>query len=428
MDFVLFGVSEESAPLLRAINGTAGHRLLAYWSPTTPIPKLDSIFVNSRYLRIPADALSLKNSFTALVDSADPEVLEVVRQLAANGVPLAIWPHAAHGIEFIYQLGLIRDEQPDQFRLISVGSLEHHLYIQRLREAIESERLGKVHQISWNRCVQNRSETTSASGLKKGLVQAYQVRDAFLRDVGVLLKIAGPFQQIAALETGDPSNGIVQSTVKLLANRGRSVNWTCMPSEQSDFWKLIVSADAGEISLSGSEDQDCLHWESTVASLPVNEEAECQTGRQQLEQLLSEAFSGASLAAIGGEHSDRNQDSAASSLTAGHGIESLLSQFDLLEGLERSLRRRRTVDIYFDVPSERSNFKSQMAAMGCLVLLLTLVAIPVGLMGGAIAKELELPDFVMQVVRVLVFLPLFLFLLLQFGYFLAKPSAKSGQQ
>ena len=81
------------------------------------------------------------------------------------------------------------------------------------------------------------------------------------------------------------------------------------------------------------------------------------------------------------------------------------------------------MELYFDTPSERSNFKTQMTAVGCGVLLLTLLAMIGGLGIGIVTDELQLPPVIMQIVRVLVFAPLFVFLLLQAGILLSKPSA-----
>ena len=79
-------------------------------------------------------------------------------------------------------------------------------------------------------------------------------------------------------------------------------------------------------------------------------------------------------------------------------------------------------------PSERSNFKTQMTAVGCGVLLLTLVTIMLGLGAGLVVQELKPPpkvaQVVMQVVRILVFAPLFIYLVLQAGIVFSKPSAK----
>ncbi len=46
--------------------------------------------------------------------------------------------------------------------------------------------------------------------------------------------------------------------------------------------------------------------------------------------------------------------------------------FDLLDAARRSLTRKRTVELQFESTSERSQFKTQMTAVGCSLLLLTM--------------------------------------------------------
>ena len=52
----------------------------------------------------------------------------------------------------------------------------------------------------------------------------------------------------------------------------------------------------------------------------------------------------------------------------------LTRDFEVLDAVRRSLARRRTIDLHFETTSERSLFKTQMTAIGCGVLLLTLFA------------------------------------------------------
>jgi hypothetical protein len=87
------------------------------------------------------------------------------------------------------------------------------------------------------------------------------------------------------------------------------------------------------------------------------------------------------------------------------------------------VRRRRSIDIYFETQSERSQFKTQMTAIGCGVLCLTLVAVIVLLMIGAL---FDVPPVVMHIGRVLVFLPVFVFLGLQLLVFIAKPTSRDS--
>jgi hypothetical protein len=61
----------------------------------------------------------------------------------------------------------------------------------------------------------------------------------------------------------------------------------------------------------------------------------------------------------------------------------LARDFDLVEGALRSVRKRRTIDVHFEATSERSQFKTQMTAIGCGVLVLTLLGIIAVLIAGA---------------------------------------------
>ncbi|WP_339911616.1 hypothetical protein, partial [Symmachiella dynata] len=99
--------------------------------------------------------------------------------------------------------------------------------------------------------------------------------------------------------------------------------------------------------------------------------------------------------------------------------EAIQRGMELMHATDRSLRRKRTIELFFEAHSERSNFKTQMTAIGCCLIMLTLLGVIVVLVGG----QAGLPPVVMSVLRVAVFAPLGIFLLLQALYVLAKPAA-----
>lgn len=102
----------------------------------------------------------------------------------------------------------------------------------------------------------------------------------------------------------------------------------------------------------------------------------------------------------------RLQDVAKSQL----GMEQFSNTLELMEALQKSLRRRRTVDVYFDGVSERSAFKTQMTAIGCGVLTWLMF----GLVGFLVVAQVAAPpDWVLQIGRILWIAPLVLFLLAQ---------------
>lgn len=91
-------------------------------------------------------------------------------------------------------------------------------------------------------------------------------------------------------------------------------------------------------------------------------------------------------------------------------MEAFSTALELSDAVDKSLRRRRTVDVYFDSGSERNVFKSQMTAIGCGVLTWTLLGMIVFLTA---AQVLELPPAVLHLGRILWIAPVVLFLAVQ---------------
>jgi myo-inositol 2-dehydrogenase/D-chiro-inositol 1-dehydrogenase len=57
---------------------------------------------------------------------------------------------------------------------------------------------------------------------------------------------------------------------------------------------------------------------------------------------------------------------------------------ELAEATARSLRRGRTVEMYYEPITEEANFKSVMTSTGCVILLLALAVLPLALAGPAL--------------------------------------------
>jgi cytochrome bd-type quinol oxidase subunit 1 len=88
------------------------------------------------------------------------------------------------------------------------------------------------------------------------------------------------------------------------------------------------------------------------------------------------------------------------------------------------VRRRRTIDVYFETPSERGIFKTQMTAVGCSLLMLTLAAVVCYLLAAA---TIEMPPLMKRILVVLIFLPLGAFLALQLLVFIARPATRGAR-
>lgn len=402
MDFALWGTGHETVPLIQALTATPEHRLVAFVADDSLTTEVLRLAPAARRLSGAAEALNVSDLDAIIIDASDAEAMDAARQLAGNSVAILLVPRAAHGIEFIYQLGLIRDEQPDQFRLYPIRPWREHPLVRRLQNNLRQVRLGLIHQLQWER-----EEHADGLETQPALLTKHQVEQALLADADLLKFIAGEFDQVTALQMGDAERGIVQASVTFAGPEASPTQWSCRGTHGPSNWRLTVTGAAGNIVLSGGPDLRTMHWRATILGNVEEEQVEFDYGPA----ILSEFLSGLTTADSGKWADDLNRI------------------FDLLEGVHRSLRRRRTVELYFDTPSERSNFKTQMTAVGCGVLMLTLLTIVMGLGAGIVANELKLPPVVMRIVRVLVFAPLFIFLFLQAGIFLSRPSAgtKSGR-
>jgi hypothetical protein len=97
--------------------------------------------------------------------------------------------------------------------------------------------------------------------------------------------------------------------------------------------------------------------------------------------------------------------------------EDVVRVFEWFDACEHSLERRRTIELHSEPASERTVFKTQMTAIGCGLLMATLLLALVYLaVGAAIGDPKEAPQWVLMafgVLRLLVFAPLALFLIAQ---------------
>lgn len=105
-------------------------------------------------------------------------------------------------------------------------------------------------------------------------------------------------------------------------------------------------------------------------------------------------------------------------------LDAFSTTLELCEAVEKSIRRRRTVDVHFETGSEKSVFKSQMTAIGCGVLTWLFVSTIAYLVAGAL---LELPPWAWYVIRVLWMTPLVLFIIAQFLLPLARERGQRAE-
>ena len=347
MKFALLGYDPLAAPLLDALGDVAEHSLdFALGMPDEVLGELMAKSPGMRICESWEDLLS--SSFDRLlVAGHDSVLLEGARQLAADGQALVLIPHAAQGSAFVYSLSLVHDD--NQVPLIPLATLASTPLVDELRGKIQEGAFGKVMLLRLER-------QRKPAG---NLLTRSEVDAALLDDASLLRRIGGSYDRVTAVHAGGDPEAISQATVTLAGENATEASWFCRPGE--DSWQLTVSGSEAEARLTF----DVNSPSGSLAIQPVSSESvfESTTDRESIGKAHLALATKTDLSAEDWPEMTRT--------------------FETVEATHTSLRRRRTIDLYFETTSERSIFKSQMTAMGCGLLLLTLFGLVAFLLLGA---------------------------------------------
>jgi hypothetical protein len=286
-----------------------------------------------------------------LVCGSAERIGEAAKQLAAAGRALVVFPLGRWDTELIYELSLLRDD--NGVKLIPVAPRLLHPAFRELRMGRSTLRneADPIMHLRWEWDI----ETRPGGNLPPGVV-----RSCLLPDVGVLRMLGGEYHQVTAVESTTRTGGIVLATVTLTGENLPDAVWSLKPVNTPSRWKLTVSRSSGATTVEGGENP----WEivstndgDSIAKFPQADDG------QVLLDVIERGLSGP----------DERPDWT-----------DLTRDFEILDAVRRSLARRRTIDLHFETTSERSLFKTQMTAIGCGVLMMTLFAVITLLVMGSL--------------------------------------------
>lgn len=279
------------------------------------------IVAHPEYASVPScswEELLIDPEFEALVIAGDSdEVQTAAKLLASAGKPLLIVPRVAFGAACAYELSLIRDDS--HVELMPAFLLRFASELVSLSKQLASGELGTIRRFQ----VDRELPSSSASGLTEAEIDA-----AALDDIDLLQWLGGRYDQVTAQRSGLTEQGCSQATLTLAGSGLPDATWTARRGASSS-WRLTVETDRGPMIL------EC----PTATAAPAG---------------MIEAFVTSKT-----PHAPTWSDA--------------VRAFDVLDAAKRSLRRRRTIDLHFEILSERQQFKTQMTAIGCGMLMLTLV-------------------------------------------------------
>jgi len=343
MNFALLGDDAAALPLLRAIAGHPHHQLTdaaASGELTSEIvglaPAVRVTPHGEELLGAPVDAV--------VVASDDPAALEAAKQLALAGVALLVIPRAEQGAAWVYELTLVRDDT--QAMLFPLLPQHCHPLLESIDALLSEETFGKLLHIQMVRKTKMEDGGTSQRFIEQGTID-----DALLTDVDLLRRIGGNYNRVTALHSGKTAQGVVSATVSLAGKNLPEATWSLEPAAQSE-WQLTATGERGRAVLSGGS--NLADWKLRIGEEQPEHHDDAADGGL----LVLERF-----------------ESALADTSVRPTWTDLTRAFEIVDAAHRSIKRRRTIDLYFETTSERSLFKSQMTAVGCGLLSLTLFAV-----------------------------------------------------
>lgn len=357
MKFALLGWNSKIVPLLRAISADSQHSFtIAAEVPNDSLAELLAAAPGIRVLQTWEELLVDTTADVTLVAGDSDSIQAGAKQLAVDGRSLALFPQASQGSAFVYELTLTHDD--NRVPLVPVSSLPVHPLVMRLQEMIQRGDLGNVVLQRVERSV---AADAHASGRQSSGLNRDEVDGALFGDVPLLRFLGGNYNRITAVHSGSEETGITLATVTLGGNDLAEATWTARQGKPA--WSLEVTGSAGSATL--KFDAGC------AGTLTINSTS-------------SDSESGSTLTDDGSRIGDSQLAALDHSLedSAIHWAE-ITRAFETVEATHTSLRRRRTIDLFFETTSERSIFKSQMTAVGCGLIMLTLFGLIAFLLLGA---------------------------------------------
>ncbi len=329
MNFALLGDDPVARRLSEAAI-SAGHRLTRTWWTR---------LASDSNRPDPWELMLTDSSIEAVIVGGDGEELQTAaKQLASSGKPLLIVPNLGFADACAYELSLIRDDS----HVVLMPAFEQRLdpELQSLSRRLLAGELGSVRRLQIDVELADRQEGTrtrdaSTTGV---LLSEEEIFSAMLVDVDLLRWLGGNYDQVTSSRSGQSDQGSSLATLILAGSGLADATWTVRRGARAS-WMLTVESDAGPFTIKRSQ------TEARDTELIAAFVSACQ-----LKTIPQPDWSDA------------------------------VRVCDVLDAAKRSLRRRRTIDLHFETLSERQQFKTQMTAIGCGLLMLTLVLM-LGLLG-----------------------------------------------
>ena len=351
--------------------------ITAIWTPDVSLQ--EKIVQNKNYPPLVSDWTEILRDSSieaVVVAGSDPAIVTAAGQLLQTGQRLVISTLAADPTSIFAYTALWQDA-PDRVHPLFFSGVTS--IVRGMLTQLSEADLGQLWRMEFSRKVANERHRQSAvPRLSKSLINSL-----LFQDLSWIRMIEQDSRQITMLvtEQGD-AQFPVEAHVKLAGEGEVELNWH-LTAANSDSWQLQFICEHGELQLECDTDGRLQLNTGVKSSSPLEERR--QINDDTLVNQPSPRPSPRAIKSIesGAQHKNLDFSNARASvvddlvdqLLAIANSESDAGWYQVIQlgeigaAAERSLQRRRTIPIQFEDASERSQFKSQMTAIGCGALL-----------------------------------------------------------
>jgi myo-inositol 2-dehydrogenase/D-chiro-inositol 1-dehydrogenase len=277
-----------------------------------------------------------------LVASSDQEDLrsEQLRKLVQVGMPLVVAQPAVKSMLLYYELDMIRRDTA----CVLVPYLPSRLHpaVQALASVIADGSVGPIEQITFERPMAERT--------KPGVLAA------FARDVDLVRCLCGEVNRIGAMGAASEDAAYAHLGVQMSGATAALARWTVVPGQGEADGRLLAIGTSGKIELQMRERGGVWIWRQSLGDQVIEREFPFWSPAAAALSELAEAL--------------RGQTTKLDWVDACRCVE-------LTEAVPRSLHKGRTVELHYEDYTEEGTFKGTMTSLGCGVLLLGLVLLPI---------------------------------------------------
>jgi hypothetical protein len=179
----------------------------------------------------------------------------------------------------------------------------------------------------------------------------------------LLRSLGGDYSRVSAVQSGVMGDRIAAAAATLLGDQLPEATWTARGTSREARWKLTVAGESGQIHLTAAGNP--VEWRLDGLPADAPSSAHANPGGQTWAaadafdegELILQAIAGESAVPVAAKWTD------------------LVRAFEVVDAARSSARRRRAIDLHLETASERNIFKSQMTAIGCLLLTFSLVGV-----------------------------------------------------